>query len=473
MKWKITSLYVGSYIVLLGLFLIMYTAAVFYFVDHGSRFSPVKMTLDFQQYIGADSQNQPVIQQAGIELLKQHNAWIQLLDENGTEITAWNKPADAPAHYTPSRLVFINKFSVNGSTIFTGVKEWKNREWSYLIAFPETQVSKYPINYEPRYMFNSLFTIFIVLVISILLIGYLFGSLLSRPMWKLIQGITRLSLRDYSVRYHTKGLYHNVYESLNTLSDKLQDYEREQQQMETMREEWIANLYHDLKTPLSSIQGYAELMNDSGVSINMEERVKYSGIIAQNATQLEGLLDDLKLTYRLKNNILPLTMHDEDLAEVIRETVIQLLNTPVYMEREIHLEIEEEPLHMMLDHKWMQRALNNLILNALVHNPPATVIRIEVSDHHQHIEVQIRDNGKGIDSEEQERLFERHYRVTDAAQPTSGSGLGLTIARQIVEAHGGSITLQSTLGQGTVVTLLFPRNYSIQANFVKKSRDYC
>ncbi|WP_017812020.1 sensor histidine kinase [Paenibacillus shenyangensis] len=455
MKWKITSLYVGSYIVLLGLFLIIYTAAVFYFIDNGSEFSPVEMTLEFQQYIIGDNQDQPIITDTGKSLLQQNKAWIQVLDENGTEIAAWNKPDHTPEHYTPSRLVFINKFSVNGSTIFTGVREWKDREWSYLIAFPETQVSKYPVNYEPRYMFNSLFYILGILILSILLIGYLFGSILSRPTWKLIQAITRLSRREYSPRYNARGLYRNVYESLNTLSDKLQEHESEHQRMEKMREEWIANLYHDLKTPLSSIQGYAELMSDPMESINAEDRSRYSRIIAKNTTQLEALLNDLKITYRLQNNILPLTMRTEDLLEVIRETVIQVLNNPMYREREIDLDSDQETIFMSIDHQWMQRALNNLILNALIHNPVSTRIRIRVQRRQHEVKVQIIDNGKGIPINEQQRLFERHYRVADASQPTVGSGLGLTIAKQIVEAHQGSITLDSEPDRGTVVTLLF------------------
>ena len=455
MKWKITSLYVGSYIVLLGLFLIIYTAAVFYFIDNGSEFSPVEMTLEFQQYIIGDSQDQPIITDTGKSLLQQNKAWIQVLDENGTEIAAWNKPDHTPEHYTPSRLVFINKFSVDGSTIFTGVREWKDREWSYLIAFPETQVSKYPVNYEPRYMFNSLFYILGILILSILLIGYLFGSILSRPTWKLIQAITRLSRREYSPRYNARGLYRNVYESLNTLSDKLQEHESEHQRMEKMREEWIANLYHDLKTPLSSIQGYAELMSDPMESINAEDRSRYSRIIAKNTTQLEALLNDLKITYRLQNNILPLTMRTEDLLEVIRETVIQVLNNPMYREREIDLDSDQETIFMSIDHQWMQRALNNLILNALIHNPVSTRIRIRVQCRQHEVKVQIIDNGKGIPINEQQRLFERYYRIADASQPTVGSGLGLTIAKQIVEAHQGSITLDSEPDRGTVVTLLF------------------
>ncbi|ANF97911.1 sensor histidine kinase [Paenibacillus bovis] len=460
MKWKITSLYVGSYIVLLGLFLIIYTAAVFYFIDKGSKVSPVEMTLDFQQYITGDSEGQPIITAAGKSLLQQNNAWIQVLDENGTEITAWNTPDHTPKHYTPSRLVFINKFSVNGSTIFTGIKEWKNREWSYLIAFPETQISKYPVHYEPHYMFNSLFYILGILIVCILLIGYLFGSILSRPTWKIIQGITRLSLRDYSIRYKAQGVYGNVYQSLNTLADKLQEHESEQRRMEQMREEWIANLYHDLKTPLSLIQGYAELMSDPVERIHTEDISRYSRIIAKNTNQLEALLNDLKITYRLKNNILPLTMRSEDLIEVIRETVIQILNSPAYQEREIDLESDQETILMSLDHQWMQRALNNLILNALIHNPAATRTRIQVQYRQPEVVVRVMDNGKGIPIDEQQRLFERHYRVADARQPTVGSGLGLTIAKQIVEAHQGSITLESEPDRGTVVTLVFPDSFS-------------
>ncbi|GAB7388281.1 hypothetical protein BSNK01_21180 [Bacillaceae bacterium] len=186
------------------------------------------------------------------------------------------------------------------------------------------------------------------------------------------------------------------------------------------------------------------------------ERAGYAGVIVKNAAYLETLLDDLKLTYQLKHQAVPLAMNVNNLVELLRDVVIRLLNTPAYEGRDVRFVSDDDSIMMRFDPRWLDRAFTNLILNAFVHNPPECRVRIAVRRVSARIEVTIEDNGKGIPEEDLDKLFERHYRGTNTESAHEGSGLGLAIARQIILAHRGEIRVESSPGKGTRFHVTFP-----------------
>ncbi|WP_052947966.1 sensor histidine kinase [Aneurinibacillus tyrosinisolvens] len=222
-----------------------------------------------------------------------------------------------------------------------------------------------------------------------------------------------------------------------------------------MREEWITNLSHDLRTPLSSIKGYGEVLAEPDEAMPAEEREKYAGIIVGKADYMGALLDDLKITYQLKNELLPLKKQEGNIVELIRSVVIELLNNPRYEERDIEFETTAEYIPFLFDSVWLQRAFMNIIYNAIVHNPPGTKVRVSVRGNGEQITVEIEDDGKGIEEQELANVFERYYRGTNTEGQHEGSGLGMAIARQIITAHQGEITVKSEIGAGTKVVIVF------------------
>lgn len=462
MKWKITGLYVGSFLILSLLLFCLYTLTIWYSLITGvpdnerNRF-PEQSTLEFGKYIIAQN-DKPHITAEGINELNKWNAWIQILDENGTEVVNWNTPSGIHHHYTPAELIFTYKFSTNGYTTFVSRKNIDKREWSYIIGFPESRVSKYTILFNPRNLWSKdLIILLLVCLASILVIGYLFGRQLSKPVWDLIGGITELAKGHYDRRHKSKGLYRSVYQSLNRLASTLQSHENERNRLDIMREEWIANLSHDLKTPLSSIKGYGEILSNENDSIGNKERAEYANVILKKTAYLETLLEDLKLTYQLKHHILPLTVKKVNLVDLMRTVIIELLNTPPYEGRNIHFEVQTEYIPLYVDSKWLRRAFDNLILNALIHNPPSTEIWISISESIDTIEITIKDNGRGISEEDIGRLFERYYRGTDTESNQAGTGLGMAIAKQVIAASQGEIFVDSSLNKGTRILVVFPK----------------
>lgn len=469
MKWKISTQFVIA-IVVITLVITMINFFTFpYFL--GTTFNieskeesliyPEKFTLAFSNNLLIEKGKAPVVTDTGLQALEKEGAWIQILDENGNEVYSWRKPPHAQMHYTPGDIAFFYKYSVKGYTSFISREEKNGWKLSYLIGFPDNRIARYPLYVNPgkisTFWPQGIFFVIGSTVAVVLLICYFFGRKLTSPIVKIIEGITILADGTYSVRYSPKGLYKDVYQSLNHLSATLLRLEMEREKTESMREEWITNLSHDLKTPLTSLKGYGELLAEPGYRLEVEERVKYASVIVEKSMYMEELLEDLKLTSQLKNNLLPLAKKEDNIVVLLREITIQLLNQPQFEEREVGFTVDKEFISMTFDAKLLRRAFMNLIYNALVHNPPETHITITVREDQTATIVVIEDDGNGIADEEIVKIFDRYYRGTSTGENHQGSGLGMAIAQQIINAHQGTINVVSRIGKGTTVTITFER----------------
>ena len=147
-------------------------------------------------------------------------------------------------------------------------------------------------------------------------------------------------------------------------------------------------------------------------------------------------------------------MKRENIVDIIRESVIDILNNPVYEDRNINIDYDSETIYMNCDKIYIKRALNNFIFNALVHNPKDTKIDINVSEK-SGILIEIEDNGNGIKEKELECLFDRYYRATNTGESHKGSGLGMAISKEIVEFHNGNIEVFSEVSKGTRIIIKF------------------
>lgn len=400
-----------------------------------------------------------------VESIAQGNGWLQIIDSAGNEIGSFNKPEGIKKTYTMTEMekaavnpVKMEEYYVTAvSEISTGLSDHDER-MTYVIGIPQPDFDlKAMVDYNLDY-FRVLDTqkavsLMITLVIALVL-GYLLAVRLNRPVVKITDGITAMAGGNYDVNFPNDSFYRDVYKSLNHMAAALKTSELERLKTEKMREEWITNISHDLKTPLSSIQGYGELLYESGQELTREDLQKYMGIVMEKSAYMDTLINDLKLTQMLKNEAFPLNRQKGNLVELLRETVISILNDPRFESRPLHFDPESENIVMEFDPHLFKRAFTNLIMNAVVHNAENTEIWVRIRQDGG-LKIEISDNGKGIEQAEQEKLFERYYRGTSTSDSYDGSGLGLAIAREIIQAHGGSIDLESKVGDGTTVRVQF------------------
>ena len=239
---------------------------------------------------------------------------------------------------------------------------------------------------------------------------------------------------------------------MNHLAARLKTSQTEREKTKKQREKWISNISHDLKTPLSTIKGYSEILSDTEYDLSPEEIKKYSEIILTKSVYMEDMIEELRLNEKLMHNGIHLDKEAVNLTVFIKEMITDILNHPSYSDRNVDFHSDDENLTFNCEKDLMKRAVENLIYNALIHNDSDTKLEISISEVNRDILIDIKDDGRGMSDEELDKLFNRYYRGTNT-KDYKGSGLGMSIAKEVIEAHDGEIEVISELGKGTHIKI--------------------
>ncbi len=217
------------------------------------------------------------------------------------------------------------------------------------------------------------------------------------------------------------------------------------------RQEFTANVTHELKTPLQSIIGSAELL-ENGL-VKAEDTAKFVGNIRKEATRLVSLISDIIRLSQLDENHEPAT-ETVELCEVAQE-VTEVLSASA-AKRNTQLSVVGEPQTIYGVRRYIYEIIYNLCDNAIRYNVDGGKVEIIIGESEGHAFITVKDTGIGIPAEHQSRIFERFYRVDKShSKETGGTGLGLSIVKHAVQYHGGKITLDSQMGKGTTITVTF------------------
>ena len=227
----------------------------------------------------------------------------------------------------------------------------------------------------------------------------------------------------------------------------------EQNRAEQVRRDFAANVSHELKTPLTSISGFAELM-ENGMADNAQDVRRFAGRIYAEAQRLIALTDDIIRLSRIER-----TDTAENAPVEMRALCDRAVETLRFAagQKQVEITVTGGPVSIRGDQQMLDELVTNLIDNAVKYNRPGGRVDVALSAQDGLVCLRVADTGIGIPKEHQERIFERFYRVDKSrSKQTGGTGLGLSIVKHIVERHGGSITLQSAPGEGTAVTVRLP-----------------
>jgi two-component system phosphate regulon sensor histidine kinase PhoR len=227
-------------------------------------------------------------------------------------------------------------------------------------------------------------------------------------------------------------------------------------EFERLRTEFVANVSHELKTPLTSILGFVETLKEGGMD-DRDNRLKFLQIIEDQSMKLYALIEDLLLLSKMESAAEPLRLEEvsvEKLFDKMKETF-----SPLLKEKRIQWKTvtPDKPLKIHAEAASLERALSNLIDNALKYNRPDGQVTLEASSRHAEAVLQVGDSGPGISPTDLPRIFERFYRSEKSrSRESGGTGLGLSIAKHIVERHGGRIEVRSAPGRGSVFSIILP-----------------
>lgn len=459
-NWTLTTKFLLTlvFIIIMNLFFNIVVCSQFLIYTKKTilTLNPQKFTYNFSEYVKFKN-SLPFINETGKSKILKNHLWVQMIDENFSEVYSFNKPQKVPVKYIPIQFSHMYKYDIAGYSVFVSEKSFHGKSFSYIIGFPENTTGKYTLIFNTRniklFFWNGVLLVLSLNILATVLSAYfLFGKKMGIPLQKIINSINNLSNGKYKIQHVNSGVYKNIFSNLDNLNENLKEAKEKREELEKIRNTWISSISHDVKTPLSSIKGYAEIMKDVDYSFSEEEIRTYAEIIYKKSSYIQSLVDDLNMTYKLKNNAVPLKKEKVNIVPFVQNIIVEILNHPLYSEENIEFYCRNQVMETFIDKKLMKRAIDNLIINAVVHNESKTKVVVSIYEN-KSINIIIKDYGKGISKNDLKHIFNRYYRGTNTNSSIQGSGLGMAISKQIIDAHEGTICVDSALEHGTTVNI--------------------
>ena len=260
---------------------------------------------------------------------------------------------------------------------------------------------------------------------------------------------------------------HYQYDELNIIartttdmSKSVQDYIRKLEKEKTIRQEFFSNASHELKTPLTAIRGYAELLQ-SGMASDTQMQKEILGRIHSEVEEMTSLINDILMISRLETKELMPTKEMlcvKSVAEEVKKTL-----KPLADENNVSLEIHCCDEFVYMDRSHLQGILSNLMGNAVKYNRPGGFVQTDITMDSTSLSIRVEDSGIGIAKEDQKRIFERFYRVDKGrSKRVAGTGLGLSIVKHVTEFYGGCVSVESQSGVGSTFLVQLPAASLVQ-----------
>lgn len=402
--------------------------------------------------------------------------YVQLLDTQGMELASYNKPNNIISYYTIQELALRTMYAERyGYKLSSMYDRDSGKTW--IVALPSYAGTGNGTNGLPSPeikvlligILSMITALIIVLIVQSLWNAHRFGA----PMLHMLNWLNSLGKAVYKEPADRRGIarsrtesggwrsryrvFADVMNSIHKLSDTLRRDEELRMRNNSLREEWITGITHDLKTPLSTLKGYAHMLSEERYEWRADQVRAFSGIMLEQSAHMDKLITDLALAYRLSAEVSPPKGDRLELNGWLREVLDRAADHPAFDKSSIRFRPAESEIVGFLHAPWLERVIINLTVNALLHNPPGTLLTVSVRSENngKGMSIQFSDNGNGMDAYTADKLFERYYRGTDTASATDGSGLGMAISKGLVEALGGRIQVETSLGEGTTISLIW------------------
>ncbi len=310
------------------------------------------------------------------------------------------------------------------------------------------------------YLFPTLLKGFAVLLVFSALLAFALSKLVTRRLRQMQHVVQTYDAGEFRDRVEVKGsdeistLGHSFNQMAGKIEASIERLERE----DRMRRDLVANVSHDLRSPLASISGYLETILIKDASLSQEDRKKYLEIGLRNTQKLSKLVDDLFELSKLDAMQIEPEMVEFSLAELIHDIVLQYEQAARQNGVQLEIETAHKISTVRADIALVDRVISNLVENAIKHTPRGGKVQIVPSKQDENwVSVKVVDTGEGITEEELPYIFERFYKVDKSRSDSgSGTGLGLAIAKRIVELHGSTLSVESSIDEGTTFSFQLP-----------------
>lgn len=405
-----------------------------------------------QQYIKDNQWNSDAIQTIGVNALEQ-GLIVKVFDKSGK--TIW----DAEKHNSGMCSQMIQHMSSNMASRY-GKWEGKYTEVEYPINSLLNNVGTVKIGFYGPFYFNdhdlafintlnkALMGVALFAIIFSFIIGAILARRISNPIERVIDAAKNIAKGNFKVRSEEKSHTKEISEltsSINHLASTLQS-------QETLRKQMTQDVAHELRTPMTILQSHIEAMMD-GIWEPTVERLKSCH---EEIIRINSMIGDLNKVAKYESEHLVLSKAEFDILELISNVVTNFESQ--FKNKNISLKYAGDSVTINADKDTIMQVLINLVSNALKHTVSGGTVEISSKRLEDSVQIVVEDNGEGIPEEELPHIFERFYRVDKSRnKATGGVGIGLTISKSIVNAHGGTIEVESKVNKGTRFIVRLPR----------------
>lgn len=373
--------------------------------------------------------------------LKSTSKWFKVLDKN-LNVILESDNAPAKKNYTEKEIIYMRGYYNNG--LFIEKYQYINNDGIKRTAIIKSRELYTNSFFKKMNILTKIdFVVFgIAYIILVVIFVFVLRSKFYEPLEKLNKAMELLTegKRKKPVDYSGPREFVDICDRFNIMVSKLEDSENQRKKLMNDKERMMADISHDLKTPITSIQGYAKALSD-GIIID-EDKDKYIKIIYEKSKKLTELINIFHEYSKLEHPDFNLIFEKVDLSEYLRAYIALKYEDIVESGFNIEVDIPEEEMEIKIDKVQLQRVFDNILGNSIKHNEKGTNIYVSLKEKNDIYEIIIADDGKGISKDIANNIFEAFTVGDESRNSKQGSGLGLAIAKTIVDLHGGTIELE-------------------------------
>ncbi|WP_302653674.1 cell wall metabolism sensor histidine kinase WalK [uncultured Clostridium sp.] len=373
--------------------------------------------------------------------LKSTSKWFKVLDKN-LNVILESDNAPAKKNYTEKEIIYMRGYYNNG--LFIEKYKYINNDGIKRTAIIKSRELYTNSFFKKMNILTKIdFVVFgIAYIILVVIFVFVLRSKFYEPLEKLNKAMELLTegKRKKPVDYSGPREFVDICDRFNIMVSKLEDSENQRKKLMNDKERMMADISHDLKTPITSIQGYAKALSDGIIAD--EDKDKYIKIIYEKSKKLTELINIFHEYSKLEHPDFNLIFEKVDLSEYLRAYIALKYEDIVESGFNIEVDIPEEEMEIKIDKVQLQRVFDNILGNSIKHNEKGTNIYVSLKEKNDIYEIIIADDGKGISKDIANNIFEAFTVGDESRNSKQGSGLGLAIAKTIVDLHGGTIELE-------------------------------
>lgn len=403
--------------------------------------------------------DQAGIRTDAVKAIEAVGGWVEIVDEQLRVLEVRGEKRDGTeTAYTPQELNALF-YDTDDNPYATSIAPFRTSDGERryaLVRLPKQRIRADVALNEKMEEYRNIFwfalaetgALFVLLFgINVYVYSRLAAVRLTNPLGAIAAGIRSVSDGRYHKRLRIEANYElaQIQESFNKMAEKLEQAEASNRRLTESKQRMLVHISHDLRTPITTIQGYAEALQH-GVIKDEATRQRTLGLIHAKTKLVAELIDDVFELAKLEVPDYPVVRNMYDLAEFTREMAVDYYDLFEEKGMVFECDIPSGELPMPIHTNLLYRAVSNLLANALKYNAPGTHVRLSLVDGPGEARLEVADNGVGIPAELRARVFEAFVRGDAARKSDGGSGLGLTIAKHIAEKHGGSLALDCGFG---------------------------